>query len=115
MNFPILKTESEIINLMRKTMTPASENLLCFFSSHLKAYITDPVFMNVPMEDKMIHRGYAVFETTKIFKNKIYQLDKHIQRFENSIKLINLKSKYSTKEYKEILQTLGAIARKERT
>jgi len=111
MNYPILKTEKEIINQLRKNISPATKDLLCYFNSHLGAYLTDPLFMNIPMEDKIIHRGYSVFDAIKIFGNKVYQIDKHIDRFEKSIDYINLKSKFSHNDYKEILMKMSSIAR----
>jgi 4-amino-4-deoxychorismate lyase len=109
--FPVIKNESEIISTMRKNLPPFSKNFICFFSSNLKSYITDPMFMSIPLEDKMVHRGYGVFETTKIFGNKIYQLDQHIERLNRSIKKINLKSLYTTEEYRNILMNMASLAR----
>ena len=111
MNYPILRTEKEILEKLRQNMTPATKDLLCFFSCNLSAFITDPLFMTIPLEDKIVHRGYSVFETTKIFGNKIYQLDKHIDRFEKSINYINLKSKFSHNDFKSIITNLSALAR----
>ena len=111
MNFPLLKSEEEIIKKLRETISPATKDLLCYFSSSLGAYITDPLFMNVPMEDKIVHRGYSVFDAIKIFGNKIYQIDKHLDRFEKSINYINLKSKFTHDEYKQMLIKLSSIAR----
>jgi len=111
MLFPVLKNENEIIKHMKSHIPPYSNNFICFFSSHLKAFITDPLFMSIPLEDKMIHRGYGVFETTKIFENKIYQLDSHIERLNKSIKKINLTSMYTHEEYREILLRLASLAR----
>jgi branched-subunit amino acid aminotransferase/4-amino-4-deoxychorismate lyase len=111
MLFPVLKNEKDILNKLRENIPLYSKNYLCFFSSHLKAFVTDPLFMTIPLEDKMIHRGYAVFETTKIFGNNIYQLDKHIQRLLTSIKYINLKSMYTHEDYREILMKMAFIAR----
>lgn len=108
---PILKNEKEILTLMRNTLPPFSKDFLCFYSSRLKAIITDPLFMTVPLEDKIVHRGYAVFETTKIFENKIYQLDKHIDRFLKSINHINLTSMYSKNDFRDILIQLATTAR----
>jgi branched-subunit amino acid aminotransferase/4-amino-4-deoxychorismate lyase len=111
MNFPVLKSENEIINILRKNLPPSSKDLICFFSSHLESYITDPIFMNINLEDKIIHRGFAVFETAKIFKNKIYQLDNHINRFFKSVEYINLKPKFSKTEVKDILMKMAAVSR----
>jgi branched-subunit amino acid aminotransferase/4-amino-4-deoxychorismate lyase len=112
MLFPILKSEQDILKLLKNNLPPCSKDFLCFFSSHLKAFITDPLFMTIPIEDKIVHRGYAVFETTKIFGNKIYQLDKHIDRLTNSLKKINLTPMYKEEEFREILMKLASIARK---
>jgi branched-subunit amino acid aminotransferase/4-amino-4-deoxychorismate lyase len=111
MFYPILKNENEILSLLRKKIPPTSKDLLCFFSSHLQAFITDPLFMNIALEDKIIHRGYAVFETTKIFNNKIYQLDQHIARFLKSINYIDLKPAISEKEIKDILIQTAKLGR----
>lgn len=111
MYVPILKNETEILNHLRKNMPPCSKEFICFFSSHLKAFITDPLFVSIPLEDKMVHRGYAVFETTKIFGDKIYQLDSHLERLMRSIKMINLNSIYKKEEYRDILMKMASLAR----
>jgi branched-subunit amino acid aminotransferase/4-amino-4-deoxychorismate lyase len=109
---PVLKTESEIIKNLRNKLAPCSKDFLCFFSSHLKAFITDPLFMTIPLEDKMVHRGYSIFETTKVFQNKVYQLDKHLDRFTSGIKKIDLVPMYSRQEMRDILMKLASISRK---
>jgi branched-subunit amino acid aminotransferase/4-amino-4-deoxychorismate lyase len=108
---PILKSEQEILKAMRSNLPPFAKNFVCFFSSTLKAYITDPLFMSIPLEDKMVHRGYSVFETTKIFENKVYQLDSHIERLNKSIKKINLKPMYTHEEFRDILIKTASLAR----
>jgi branched-subunit amino acid aminotransferase/4-amino-4-deoxychorismate lyase len=108
---PILKSEQEILKAMKTNMSPYAKNFVCFFSSSLKAYITDPLFMSIPLEDKMVHRGYSVFETTKIFENKIYQLDSHINRLNKSIEKIKLKPMYSHEQFREILMKMASLAR----
>jgi branched-subunit amino acid aminotransferase/4-amino-4-deoxychorismate lyase len=110
-SFPILKSETEILKVMKDNIPPFANNFICFFSSHLKSFITDPLFFSIPLEDKMVHRGYAVFETTKIFGNKIYQLDSHIERLNRSLTKVNLKSIYTHEEYRDILMKMASIAR----
>ena len=107
---PILTNESDIISLMRKNLPPCAKDFICYYSSSLGAYLTDPLFMMIPLEDKIIHRGYAVFDTSKIFNKKIYQLDKHLDRFLKSISSINLNSKFTKEEYREILLRLASLA-----
>ena len=42
----------------------AAENYLAFYSSRLGGITTDPALMVVPMDDHLVHRGHAVFDTT---------------------------------------------------
>jgi branched-subunit amino acid aminotransferase/4-amino-4-deoxychorismate lyase len=111
MFYPVLKSENEILNMLRKNLSPCSKDLLCFFSSHLGCYITDPIFMNINLEDKIVHRGYAVFDSAKIFGSKVYQLENHINRFFQSIEYINLKPRYSKNEIHDILMKISSISR----
>lgn len=41
----------------------AAENYLAFYSSRLGGITTDPALMVVPMDDHLVHRGHAVFDT----------------------------------------------------
>lgn len=108
---PILKNEAEILKHLKKNLPPSSKDFICFYSSHLKAIITDPLFFSIPLEDKLVHRGYGVFDTTKIFGSKIYQLDSHLDRFMGSIKKVNLNSLYTKEEFKEVLMQMASISR----
>ena len=109
---PLLSNDKEIISILRKSLHPSTKDMICFYSSQLNAFITDPVFMSISIQDKIIHRGYSVFDTTKIFGNKIYQLDKHLDRFIDSITKIYLTPKYSKSELKSILIQMAVVTRK---
>ena len=41
----------------------AKENYLAFYSSRLGGITVDPALMVVPMDDHLVHRGHAVFDT----------------------------------------------------
>jgi len=77
----------------------------------MNAFITDPLFMSISVQDKIVNRGYSVFDTTKVFGNKIYQLDKHIDRFTDSINRVQLKPKYNKIQMKSILTQLASVSR----
>lgn len=94
------------------SQSPNCKIMLCMFNSRIDAIITDPIFMSVSMEDKLIHRAYSAFDTTKIFKNKIFNLDMHINRLFESLEYINLKPMYSKDEVREILISTAKEARK---
>ena len=41
----------------------AKDNYLAFYSSRLGGITLDPALMVVPMDDHLVHRGHAVFDT----------------------------------------------------
>lgn len=109
---PVITNEKEILTLLRKSLHHSTKDMICFYSSQLNAFITDPLYMSLSIQDKIVTRGYSVFDTTKIFGNKIYQLDKHLDRFMDSIKKIYLTPKYSKSELKSILMQMAVVSRK---
>ncbi|KAI3425070.1 hypothetical protein D9Q98_008447 [Chlorella vulgaris] len=52
-----------------------------FYSSELGGIVTDPALFVVQLDDHMLHRGHAVFDTAVITDGYLYQLDQHLQRF----------------------------------
>ena len=109
---PVLSDSKVIYQKLLETSTITSKQMICMYHSQLNSIITDPIFMAVSMEDKIIHRAFSVFDTTKVFNNKIFNIDSHIDRFLLSISQISLKSKYSKEELKEILFQTAVEARK---
>ena len=43
--------------------------------------MTDPALMLVPIDDHMVHRGHAVFDTAVLVEGYLYQLREHVERF----------------------------------
>lgn len=52
-----------------------------FYSSALGGITTDQPLMVVPIDDHMVHRGHAVFDTAIVAGGHIYQLEQHLDRF----------------------------------
>jgi hypothetical protein len=52
-----------------------------FYSSELGGIVTDPAFWVVQLDDHMVHRGHAVFDTAMLVEGHLYQLDQHLARF----------------------------------
>jgi len=44
------------------------------YNSRLGGIITDPAFMTIPIDDHMVHRGHAVFDTLGIIHGKAFNL-----------------------------------------
>lgn len=45
---------------------PNSKNYLSFYSSELRGIVTDPALMVLSIDDHLVHRGHAVFDTAII-------------------------------------------------
>lgn len=52
-----------------------------FYSSELGGIVTDPALMVVQIDDHMVHRGHAVFDTAILTDGYFYQLVPHVERF----------------------------------
>ena len=61
------------------------------YSSLLDGLVTDPVLMQLPMDDHLVHRGDGVFETCKCVAGAIYNLSAHLTRLERSAAVIGIR------------------------
>lgn len=107
----ILKNTNRILEKLSQSKTNMNADMLSFYSSQMNSIITDPVFMNVSIEDKIIHRGYSVFETTKMFGNKIFNFQSHLNRLFKSLEYVTLKPRYTKDELEDIILQTASVAR----
>ena len=63
---------------------PYHEKYYAMYSSVYGGVVTDPVLMMVPVDDHMVHRGDAVFETVKCLDGALYGMRAHLQRLAHS-------------------------------
>ncbi len=87
----------------------ATEHYAAFYSSELQGIVTDPGLMVVHMDDHLVHRGHAVFDTAIIVDGYLYQLPEHLSRFERSAELAGLVLPCSIEQiFRIILETSAA-------
>ncbi len=72
------------------TRRPFHADLYAFYSSVLGGIVTEPLFMQVPIDDHLVHRGDGVFETIKTVGGRIYCLNEHLDRLLLSARHISL-------------------------
>ncbi|MDD4102874.1 MAG: aminotransferase class IV, partial [Kiritimatiellae bacterium] len=60
------------------------------YSSVLGGVTLDPVLMQVPIDDHLVHRGDGVFDTFKCVGRAAYNLDAHLRRLVRSAEAIGL-------------------------
>jgi len=64
--------------------------MYALFSSEYGGIITEPLFMTVPVDDHLVHRGDGVFETLKCINGNIYCFNEHLDRLFRSAGKIDL-------------------------
>lgn len=75
---------------LEATRRPFHADLFAFYSSQLGGIVTDPLYMQVPIDDHLVHRGDGVFETIKTVDGRIYCLNEHLDRLLHSARSIAL-------------------------
>ncbi|MFQ5895902.1 MAG: aminotransferase class IV [Nitrospinota bacterium] len=105
---PVLQPE-EVVERLRAAAHPQSGNFYAMYSSVLGGIVTDPAFMVLPIDDHMVHRGHAVFDTAMIVDGKVYQLDPHLDRFLRSAEGARIPLPFPRERMRElILETCAA-------
>jgi 4-amino-4-deoxychorismate lyase len=75
-----LFTSAQAIARLAQTVHAKAANFYAMYSSVLGGIVTDPALMVLPLDDHMVHRGHAVFDTATLAQGKLYQLDPHLDR-----------------------------------
>jgi 4-amino-4-deoxychorismate lyase len=76
---PLLSTDHAFARL-RDAVHAKAANFYAMYSSILGGIVTDPALMVLPLDDHMVHRGHAVFDTATLTHGMLYQLDAHLDR-----------------------------------
>ena len=81
------------------------------YSSVLEGFVTDPVLMQLPMDDHLVHRGDGVFDTCKCVAGAIYNFDAHLIRLERSAAAIGIRWPVGLPEIRQLtLETVRIAA-----
>src|SRR5262245_64010805 len=82
------------------------------YSSVLGGIVTDPAFMVLPLDDHMVHRGHAVFDTATLTQGMLYQLDPHLDRLLRSAELARIPLPFSREQLRQIILETAAASGK---
>ncbi len=109
----IFSTEEALAGL-RRAVHAKAENFYAMYSSVLGAIVTDPALMVLPLDDHMVHRGHAVFDTATLTHGMLYQLDPHFDRLLRSAELARISLPFPRAQLRQIiLDTAAASGRRE--
>jgi branched-chain amino acid aminotransferase len=104
----------EAVPRMLKARRPFHAGCHAMYSSLLDGIVTTPALMVVPIDDHMVHRGDAVFETLMSENQAVYLLEPHLRRLLSSASKISLASPWTLGDLRHIvLATLRAAGQKD--
>jgi len=103
-------TNAEALSALEAKSYPNQSSYLAMYSSWLGGVVKSPGMMIVPVDDHLVHRGDGVFEAMKVVAGKIFLLDAHLDRLENSAKLIGIELPYDRQELVKIIKETTKVA-----
>lgn len=99
----------QVLDNLRK---PWHKTYYALYSSVLGGVVLDPLLMQVPIDDHLVHRGDGVFDTFKCVGRGAYNLDGHLRRLMRSASAIGLAWPGGVEDIRALtLETLAAAGR----
>jgi 4-amino-4-deoxychorismate lyase len=99
---------AQALERLRASAHAKSNNFHAMYSSVLGGIVTDPALMVLPLDDHMVHRGHAVFDTATLTHGMLYQLDPHLDRLIRSAEGARIPLPFPREDLRQII--LGAAA-----
>lgn len=88
----------------RLVRRPFHDTYYAMFSSRLGGLVTDPLLMQVPVDDHLVHRGDGVFETLKCAAGRIVLGREHIARLFASAGRVGLKPAWTPDQILDLVR-----------
>jgi 4-amino-4-deoxychorismate lyase len=100
----------EAIARLRQAVHSKAVNFYSMYSSVLGGIVTDPALMVLPLDDHMVHRGHAVFDTATLTHGMLYQLDPHLDRLLRSAELARISLPFPREQLRQIILDTAAAS-----
>jgi len=81
---------SNYLDALESGRKPWHKEYYAMYSSVLGGVVLDPMLMQVPIDDHLVHRGDGVFDTFRCVGHAAYNLDAHLRRLMRSAGAIGL-------------------------
>jgi 4-amino-4-deoxychorismate lyase len=104
-------TTAEALARLRQSVHTKATNFYAMYSSVLGGIVTDPALMVLPLDDHMVHRGHAVFDTATLTHGMLYQLDPHLDRLIKSADGARIALPFSRAQLRQIILETAAASR----
>ena len=93
----------EAVARLHEAIHPRAVHFHAMYSSILDGIVTDPALMVVPLDDHMVHRGHAVFDTAILANGMLYQLDQHLGRLVRSAEMARIPLPFPPERLRQII------------
>ncbi|MEE9143309.1 MAG: aminotransferase class IV [Candidatus Binatia bacterium] len=103
-------TTDEAIARLREKVHAKAANFYAMYSSVLGGIVTDPALMVLPLDDHMVHRGHAVFDTAALVNGMLYELDQHMDRFQRSAEMAHIPLPFPREQLRRIILETAAAS-----
>ena len=97
-----------ILEALGSSVNAFENNILAMYNSRIRGIIHDPVLMSIAVDDHMVHRGHAVFDTCSVHDGKAYNLPRHLRRLANSAEKAKISLSCSIADLEKIILDLAA-------
>ncbi|HEX9787378.1 MAG TPA: aminotransferase class IV, partial [Candidatus Binatia bacterium] len=98
--------------VLRQAVHSKAANFYAMYSSVLGGIVTDPALMVLPLDDHMVHRGHAVFDTATLTHGMLYQLDPHLDRLIQSADGARIPLPFARERLRQIILETAASSRR---
>ena len=105
-------TRAQAVDRLSQAVHSKAVNFYAMYSSLLGGIVTDPAVMELPLDDHMVHRGHAVFDTATLTQGMLYQLDPHLDRFIKSADGARIALPFPRERLRQIVLETAAASRK---
>ena len=109
-SIPLLDAETALANL-RSYGLGKRDKYLAFFSSVYSGIVTDETLMSVPVDDHLVHRGHAVFDTACVENGFLYNADAHINRILRSARSAEIEHSFTFEYIKAVIVAVSRAAK----
>ena len=104
-------TSEKALSRLRDSVHVKADNFYAMYSSVLGGIVTDPALMVLPLDDHMVHRGHAVFDTATLTRGMLYQLDPHLDRLIQSAEGARIAPPFPRERLRQIILETAAASR----
>src|SRR5918999_4381885 len=105
-----LRSLDAALTRLRQAVHGKGGNFYAMYSSVLGGIVTDPAAMVLPLDDHMVHRGHAVFDTATLTHGMLYQLDPHLDRLLRSAECARIALPFPREELRRIILSTAAAS-----